>query len=140
MAEDKDKKGPKGGKPSAAEIAAKKAAKKASKQSIADDSADQAPSVPAPPPRLIEHYREKVVPTLRQRFGYTNLLAWMRGHGRLGRVGVEGTGAYGAGLARLLRDELVDVIDLKGHYAAFMPSEGTTRLVRQSIQVFMLQP
>lgn len=75
MAEDKDKKGPKGGKPSAAEIAAKKAAKKASKQSIADDSADQAPSVPAPPPRLIEHYREKVVPTLRQRFGYTNLLA-----------------------------------------------------------------
>ena len=75
MAEDKDKKGPKGGKPSAAEIAAKKAAKKASKQSIADDSADQAPAVPAPPPRLIEHYRQTVVPALRQRFGYTNLLA-----------------------------------------------------------------
>ncbi|GIE89600.1 hypothetical protein [Actinoplanes regularis] len=33
----------------------------------------------------------------------------MRGHGRLNRVGVEGTGAYGAGLARLLRDEHVSV-------------------------------
>ena len=75
MAEDKDKKGPKGGKPSAAEIAAKKAAKKASKQSIADDSADETSSVPAPPPRLIAHYREKVVPALQQRFGYSNLLA-----------------------------------------------------------------
>ncbi len=44
--------------------------------------------------------------------GYAALLAWMRGHGRLGRVGVEGTGAYGAGLARLLRDEHVEVIEV----------------------------
>lgn len=44
--------------------------------------------------------------------GYRDLLAWIRGHGRLGRVGVEGTGAYGAGLARLLRDEHVDVIEV----------------------------
>ena len=44
--------------------------------------------------------------------GYTALLAWMRGFGRLGRVGVEGTGAYGAGLARRLRDEQVDVIEI----------------------------
>ena len=73
MAEEKDKKGPKGGKPSAAEIAAKKAAKKAKVQ-IADEGDDQ-PQAPAPPPRLIAHYREKVVPTLQQRFGYTNLLA-----------------------------------------------------------------
>lgn len=29
--------------------------------------------------------------------GYSTLLAWMRGFGRLGRVGVEGTGAYGPG-------------------------------------------
>jgi transposase len=36
----------------------------------------------------------------------------MRGFGRLGRVGVEGTGAYGAGLARRLRDEQVDVIEI----------------------------
>jgi transposase len=44
--------------------------------------------------------------------GYAALLAWMRGHGRLTRVGVEGTGAYGAGLALLLRDEHVDVIEV----------------------------
>ncbi len=44
--------------------------------------------------------------------GYTALLAWMRGFGRLGPVGVEGTGAYGAGLARQLRDEQVQVIEV----------------------------
>ncbi len=44
--------------------------------------------------------------------GYGALLAWMRGHGRLVRVGAEGTGAYGAGLARLLRDEHVDVVEV----------------------------
>ena len=30
------------------------------------------------------------------------VLAWMRRHGRLVKVGVEGTGSYGAGLARYL--------------------------------------
>lgn len=44
--------------------------------------------------------------------GYTDLLAWLRGHGRLGRVGIEGTGAYGAGLARLLRAKHVTVIEV----------------------------
>src|SRR5687767_10899473 len=80
MAEEKQNKGPqnkgpKGGKPSAEEIAAKKAAKKAAKQGIAADEADETPSTPAPPPRLIAHYKEKVVPALQQRFGYTNNLA-----------------------------------------------------------------
>lgn len=75
MAEEKQNKGPKGGKPSAEEIAAKKAAKKAAKASIATDDADETPSTPAPPPRLIAHYKEKVVPALQQRFGYTNNLA-----------------------------------------------------------------
>ena len=80
MSEAKDKqqqsqKGPKGGKPSADEIAAKKAAKKAAKQGIAADDADDTPSTPAPPPRLVAHYKEKVVPALQQRFGYTNMLA-----------------------------------------------------------------
>jgi transposase len=37
--------------------------------------------------------------------GYLALLTWMRGFGRVLRVGVEGTGAYGAGLACRLRDE-----------------------------------
>ncbi|TDO31080.1 transposase [Paractinoplanes brasiliensis] len=44
--------------------------------------------------------------------GYTALLAWMREHGRLNRVGIEGTGAYGAGLARLLRAEQVAMIEV----------------------------
>ena len=34
--------------------------------------------------------------------GYAAALAWMRGHGDLVKVGVEGTGSYGAGLARYL--------------------------------------
>jgi transposase len=44
--------------------------------------------------------------------GYTALLTWMRGHGRLLRVGIEGTGAYGAGLTRLLRDEQVELVEV----------------------------
>src|SRR5215216_6148370 len=75
MAEEKQNKGPKGGKPSAEEIAAKKAAKKAAKAGIATEEADETPSAPAPPPRLIAHYKEKVVPALQQRFGYKNNLA-----------------------------------------------------------------
>jgi transposase len=34
--------------------------------------------------------------------GYRAALAWMRGHGELAKVGVEGTGSYGCGLARHL--------------------------------------
>jgi transposase len=44
--------------------------------------------------------------------GYSTLLAWMRDFGRLRRIGVEGTGAYGAGLARRLRDENLEVIEV----------------------------
>jgi large subunit ribosomal protein L5 len=73
MAEEKDKK--KGGKPSAAEIAAKKAAKKAKIQIADEEGADEIVAAPAPPPRLIAHYREKVVPELKQKFGYTNVMA-----------------------------------------------------------------
>src|SRR5215210_3980852 len=44
--------------------------------------------------------------------GYRALLRWMRGFGPLGRVGVEGTGAYGAGLARYLAREGVTVVEV----------------------------
>jgi len=44
--------------------------------------------------------------------GYRELLEWMRGHGCLARVGVEGTGSYGAGLARHLRQQGIDVIEV----------------------------
>jgi large subunit ribosomal protein L5 len=71
MADEKKEK--KSGKPSAEEIAAKKAAKQ--KKVQVEETADETPAAPAPPPRLIAHYREKVVPQLQQRFGYKNIFA-----------------------------------------------------------------
>jgi transposase len=44
--------------------------------------------------------------------GYSELLDWLRSHGRIDRVGIEGTGAYGAGLARHLHDKGVSVIEV----------------------------
>ena len=44
--------------------------------------------------------------------GYAGLLAWMRGHGELAGVGVEGTGSYGAGLARYLAAAGVPVLEV----------------------------
>jgi transposase len=44
--------------------------------------------------------------------GYRRLLAWMNTFGTLMRVGVEGTGAYGAGLARHLRQADVVVVEV----------------------------
>lgn len=44
--------------------------------------------------------------------GYAGLLAWLRGHGELARVGVEGTGSYGAGLARYLAVCGVQVLEV----------------------------
>lgn len=44
--------------------------------------------------------------------GYRALLQWLGGHGSLARVGVEGTGAYGAGLARHLRAAGVTLVEV----------------------------
>jgi transposase len=44
--------------------------------------------------------------------GYAALLAWLEGFGEVGKVGVEGTGSYGAGLARFLRERGVVVIEV----------------------------
>ena len=44
--------------------------------------------------------------------GYAAALAWMRGHGDLVRVGVEGTGSYGAGLARYLAAHGIEVAEV----------------------------
>lgn len=44
--------------------------------------------------------------------GYGRLLRWLRRHGDLARVGVEGTGSYGAGLARYLIGEEVAVVEV----------------------------
>lgn len=75
MADEKKDKEKKSGKPSAEEIAAKKAAKAKQKAAVADDAPEDAPAAPAPPPRLIGHYREKVIPALKQKFGYSNIFA-----------------------------------------------------------------
>ncbi len=44
--------------------------------------------------------------------GYRQLLSWMRRFGQLEKVGVEGTGAYGAGLARFLQAQAVEVLEV----------------------------
>jgi transposase len=49
-------------------------------------------------------------PTTRD--GHRRLLGWLRSHGELGKVGVEGTGSYGAGLARHLLAAGVEVIEV----------------------------
>ncbi|WP_455362666.1 IS110 family transposase [Streptomyces sp. SYSU K21746] len=44
--------------------------------------------------------------------GYRRLLAWMRSHGEVLAVGIEGTGAYGSELARFLRDHQFTVVEV----------------------------
>jgi transposase len=44
--------------------------------------------------------------------GYQQLVAWMRAFGPIERVGVEGTGCYGAGLHRHLRTQGIDVLEV----------------------------
>lgn len=44
--------------------------------------------------------------------GYRLLLEWMLSFGELERIGVEGTGAYGAGLARHLGEEGIEVVEV----------------------------
>ena len=44
--------------------------------------------------------------------GNRQLLAWLRDHGELDRVGIEGTGSWGAGLCRYLNDRDVSVVEV----------------------------
>jgi transposase len=44
--------------------------------------------------------------------GYKLLLEWLGGFGEVTKIGVEGTGSYGAGLARFLRRRGVDVVEV----------------------------
>jgi transposase len=46
------------------------------------------------------------------RHGYRCLLSWLRSHGELVAVGVEGTGSWGAGLARYLTTRGVAVVEV----------------------------
>jgi transposase len=53
--------------------------------------------------------------------GYAELVTWARAFGPLERVGLEGTGSYGAGLARWLRQRGVAVVEVE------RPSRQTRR-------------
>ncbi len=44
--------------------------------------------------------------------GYRALLGWVRGHGRPDRIGLEGSGAYGAGLAEYLQRAQIRLIEV----------------------------
>jgi transposase len=44
--------------------------------------------------------------------GYAAMLGWLQTFGPVERVGIEGTGSYGAGLARHLRDQHVSVVEV----------------------------
>ena len=57
--------------------------------------------------RLLGHRQFPTTPA-----GYALLLAWLRAHGEVDKVGVEGTGAYGAGLALHLRVPGVELVEV----------------------------
>jgi transposase len=44
--------------------------------------------------------------------GYRQLIAWLAAYGTVVKVGVEGTGSYGAGLAAVLREHHVQVVEV----------------------------
>jgi transposase len=44
--------------------------------------------------------------------GHARLLQWLSGFGPIARVGIEGTGSYGTGLARFLRSAHVEVVEV----------------------------
>src|SRR5215467_4444036 len=44
--------------------------------------------------------------------GYSRLLAWLRGFGTVHLVGIEGTGSYGAGLARHVAAAGIRVVEV----------------------------
>lgn len=56
--------------------------------------------------------------------GYRKLLAWMRSFGDLVTVGVEGTGAYGAGLGHYLSAEGVEVVEVNRPNRQFRRRRG----------------
>ena len=57
--------------------------------------------------RLLAHEQFAATPA-----GYARLTDWLGGHGRVQRVGVEGTGVYGAGLARHLSATGLEVVEV----------------------------
>ena len=46
------------------------------------------------------------------RAGYESLAGWLAGFGPITRIGVEGTGSWGVGVARFLHDEGIEVVEV----------------------------
>jgi transposase len=61
--------------------------------------------------------------------GYTVLLEWARGHGRLRRAGVEGTSSHGTALTRHLRGHHIEVIEVNRPDRAVRRRRGKTDAV-----------
>ncbi len=65
---------------------------------------------------VVINHQGKVIGTLTSistnKAGYLKLLAWARSLGNIRRAGVEGTGTYGAGLTRLLREQDIEVWEI----------------------------
>ncbi|MGW2190630.1 IS110 family transposase [Streptomyces sp. NPDC001719] len=82
--------------------------------------------------RIGRHLADREFPaTIR---GYRDLLDWMRSHGTLAAVEVEGTGAYGAELARILAAAGVTVIDVD------RPDHRTRRMKTRSTPTPLPRP
>ena len=60
--------------------------------------------------RLGRRLGNKSVPT--KQAGYAELVGWAEGFGALDRVGIEGSGSFGVGLARFLRARGVRVVEV----------------------------
>jgi transposase len=60
--------------------------------------------------RLARRLGNKSVPT--KQAGYAELVGWAEGFGALDRVGIEGSGSFGVGLARFLRARGVEVVEV----------------------------
>ena len=65
---------------------------------------------------------ELAVPTTTM--GYQRLLLWATGFGPLGRVGMEGTSSYGAGLARYLKARGIQVLEVERPKRRHRPGSG----------------
>ncbi len=63
------------------------------------------------------------------RAGYDELVCWARGFGTLRRAGVEGTGSYGAALARVLRAHGIATIEINRPDRAVRRRQGKSDAV-----------
>ncbi|MGW3149535.1 IS110 family transposase [Streptomyces sp. NPDC001177] len=73
---------------------------------------------------------------------YRRLLAWLRSHGRVLTVGMEGTGSFGAELARYLRASQITVVevDRPDRRARRAAGKATTSPARSAAHHRQLQP